>query len=78
MDIYIRNQRYYYSFLYLKALSGFSSHKLQYLLDKENISRVRYNEFWIYKLEDLYHSKIFKDLIQPNVVVIDNYWKEVQ
>lgn len=71
-DYYIKNQDYYYDFRYLKALSGFATLKLHYLLDKEEINRVRYQDFWLYKLEDLQKSKIFSDIIQPKVIQIDD------
>ena len=68
MDIYIRDRNFYYSFHYLKAISGFSNLKLQYLLDKEEISRVNYKDNYVFKLDDLYASEIFKDLIQPTIM----------
>jgi hypothetical protein len=72
MDIYIKGQNYYYSYQYLKGLSGFSNLKLQYLLDKEKITGVKYKDMWVYKLDDLYKSDIFCNLIQPTVIVIEN------
>jgi len=71
MNIYIKNRHYYYDFQYLKSISGFSTLKLQYLLDKEQISGVKYQNEWVFKLDDLYASKIFKDLIQPKIVEFD-------
>ena len=71
MNYYIKNQDYNYDFRYLKALSGFSTLKLHYLLDKEEISRVKYQDIWLYKLEDLQKSDIFSDIIQPKVIQID-------
>lgn len=73
MNYYIKNQDYYYDFRYLKALSGFSTLKLHYLLDKEEINRVRYQDFWLYKLEDLQKSEVFSDIIQPKVIQIDDF-----
>ena len=72
MDIFIKGKNYYYSYQYLKALSVFSNLKLQYLLEKEQISKVKYQEEWVYKLDDLYKSDIFCCLIQPTVIVIEN------
>lgn len=74
MNYYIKNKEYYYDFRYLKALSGFSTLKLHYLLDKEEISKVKYHDIWLYKLEDLQRSEIFGDIIQPNLIVVDNDW----
>ena len=73
LNYYISSSgEYFYDFQYLKALSGFSSLKLQYLLDKEEISRVNYKNSYVYKLDDLYKSEIFKDLIQPTIVDMDD------
>ncbi len=72
MNYYIKNRKYYYDFQYLRALSGFSSTKLQYLLDKEKIGRVKYQDICVYELDDLYKSEVFCDLIQPDVIVMDD------
>lgn len=72
MNYYIKNQEYYYDINTLKILSGYSNLKLKYLLDKEMITKVRFFNNWLYKLEDLQKSEIFSDIIQPNVVVIDD------
>lgn len=72
MEIFIRDRNFYYSFQYLKAISGFSSLKLQYLLDKEEISRLKYKDYYVFKLVDLYASQLFKDLIQPTIVDMDD------
>lgn len=76
MDIYIKGRNYYYSFKYLKALSGFSTLKLQYLLEKEKIDGEKYKDEWVYKLEDLYKSDIFCGLIQPTVIVIEHEYSD--
>jgi hypothetical protein len=55
LNYYISSSgEYFYDFPYLKAISGFSSLKLQYLLDKEEISRLKYMDVYVYKLDDLY------------------------
>ena len=73
LNYYISSSgEYFYDFPYLKALSGFSSLKLQYLLDKEEISRLKYKDYYVFKLDDLYKSEIFKDLIQPTIVDMDD------
>lgn len=72
MHYYIKNQNYYYDFKFLRALSGFSTLTLQYLLDKEKIRKVRYKDTWLYRLEDLQKSELFSDIIQPKVIQIDD------
>ena len=72
MNYYIKNQEYYYDIWTLKILSGYSTLKLKYFLDKEKITKVSFCNDWLYKLEDLQKSEFFRDIIQPNVVVIDD------
>lgn len=69
MYIYIKDRHYYYDWSYLKAITGFSSSKLRFLLDRDHVERVNFRGTLIYRLDDLYKSSLAQ-YIQPTIVEV--------
>lgn len=75
MNYYIDTStgEYYYDFPFLQGISRWSSITLQYILDREGIGRIRHNGEYLYRLKDLYDSKLLSQYVKANLIEIDVY-----
>ena len=71
MNYYVKDGQFYYDFQYLKGISNLSNSKLRFLLDKENIGKIKYCGFFIYSLRDLYNSSLSK-YIEPTIIEVED------
>jgi len=73
MNYYIDklNGEYYYDFPFLMGVSRLSSITLKYILDLEGIGRLSHNGELLYRLTDLYNSKLLSGYVLTNLIEIE-------
>ena len=71
MTYYIKNGEFFFDFPYLKGISKLSTSKLRFLLDKENIGKIKYRGFFIFSLRDLYNSPL-SQYIEPTIIEVED------
>ena len=71
MTYYIKNREFFFDFPYLKGISKLSTSKLGFLLDKENIGKIKYRGFYIFSLRDLYNSSL-SQYIEPTIIDVED------
>jgi hypothetical protein len=74
MNYYINFREYYVDFPYLMGVTQLTRSRLHYILNDENIGKIRYKDSYLYKLEDLQRSPNLGKFMETNIVDVSFEW----